>query len=72
MAIIELYYERIAANNNFAMHRLCFVVALVAVVGVEGLAHSRIIQLDYDGFCMWLDCDRRGMTRIPRRLQIQD
>ena len=41
---------------------LALIVAIVGVLSSTG--YGQVLQIDYTGFSVWLDCDRRGAVRF--------
>ena len=46
------------------MRRL-FAIVLVTIAGIyPSTGYSEVMQIDYTGFSVWLDCERRGAVRF--------
>jgi endonuclease G len=39
-----------------------------SVLGEAKVPGSKILKLDYDGFTVWLDCDKRGPVKLDTTL----
>lgn len=66
---LSFYLPKTAINNQLKEFRMLKLLIVLFLLTPSVLSAENIIKLNYEGFTLWLDCDRRGAAMFRYNAQ---